>query len=114
MKLFYPTAENRGKQGIEVLSLLLAYKIKYTEQCFMLRGNHESAFISRIYGFYDECKRQYSPKLWKRFVDCFYCLSVAAIIADKIFCMHGGLSPELKSFDQIKKLSRPTGVPDAG
>ena len=65
----------------------------------MLRGNHESQTINRIYGFYDECKRRYSIKLWKAFTQCFNCLPVAAIIDDKIFCMHGGLSPDLKSPD---------------
>ena len=112
--LFLGDYVDRGKQSIESICLLLAYKIKYHENFFILRGNHECASINRIYGFYDECKRRYTPRLWKRFTDCFNCLPVAAIVADKIFCMHGGLSPELKSFDQIKKLARPTGVPDTG
>jgi len=112
--LFLGDYVDRGKQSIESICLLLAYKIKYPENFFILRGNHECASINRIYGFYDECKRRYTPKLWKRFTDCFNYLPVAAIVADKIFCMHGGLSPELKSFDQIRKLQRPTGVPDTG
>merc|ERR1719150_3283428 len=112
--LFLGDYVDRGKQSIESICLLLAYKIKYADNFFILRGNHECASINRIYGFYDECKRRYSPRLWKRFTDCFNCLPVAAIVADKIFAMHGGLSPELKSFDQIKKLARPTGVPDTG
>jgi len=112
--LFLGDYVDRGKQSIESICLLLAYKIQYTENFFILRGNHECASINRIYGFYDECKRRYTPRLWKRFTDSFNCLPVAAIVADKIFCMHGGLSPELKSFDQIKKLARPTGVPDTG
>jgi len=44
--------------------------------------------------FYDECKRRYTIKLWKTFTDCFNCLPVAAIVDEKIFCCHGGLSPE--------------------
>jgi len=112
--LFLGDYVDRGKQSIESICLLLSYKIKYCENFFILRGNHECASINRIYGFYDECKRRYTPRLWKRFTDCFNCLPVAAIVAEKIFCMHGGLSPEFKNFDQIKKLARPTGVPDTG
>jgi len=112
--LFLGDYVDRGKQSIESICLLLAYKIKYPENFFILRGNHECASINRIYGFYDECKRRYSVRLWKRYTDCFNCLPVASIIADKIFCMHGGLSPELRSFEQIRKLARPTGVPDTG
>ena len=80
----------------------------------MLRGNHECAQINRIYGFYDECKRRYSIKLWRVFSDVFNCLPVSALVDEKIFCMHGGLSPELKNLDQIKNIIRPTDVPDQG
>ncbi len=79
-----------------------------------LRGNHESASINRIYGFYDECKRRYNVKMWKTFTDCFNCLPVAAIVEEKIFCCHGGLSPDLHSMEQIRRIARPTDVPDAG
>jgi serine/threonine-protein phosphatase PP1 catalytic subunit len=111
-------------------------QIKYPENFFILRGNHECASINRIYGFFDECtytalgcwscacallsiipvagKRRYNIKLWKTFTDCFNCLPIAAIIDEKIFCMHGGLSPELASMDQIKRIMRPTDVPDTG
>lgn len=92
----------------------MAYKIKYPENFFLLRGNHESASINRIYGFFDECKRRYDVKIWQRFTDCFNHLPVAALVDDKIFCMHGGLSPELNNIDQIKKILRPTDIPDTG
>ena len=84
---------DRGKQSLETICLLLAFKIKYPENFFILRGNHECASINRIYGFYDECKRRYNIKMWKTFTDCFNCLPVAAIVDEKIFCCHGGLSP---------------------
>ena len=112
--LFLGDYIDRGKQSIETVCLLLCYKIKYPENFFLLRGNHECAQINRIYGFYDECKRRYSIRLWKVFSDVFNCLPVAALIDEKIFCMHGGLSPELKNLDQIKNIMRPTDVPDAG
>ncbi len=112
--LFLGDYVDRGKQSLETICLLLAYKIKYPENFFLLRGNHECASINRIYGFYDECKRRFNIRLWKTFTDCFNCLPVAALIEERIVCMHGGLSPELKSLDQIKKIPRPTDVPDAG
>jgi len=105
---------DRGKQSLETICLLLAYKIKYPENFFILRGNHECASINRIYGFYDECKRRFGIKLWKTFTDCFNCLPCSAVIDEKIFCMHGGLSPELTSLDQVKRIVRPTDVPDTG
>jgi serine/threonine-protein phosphatase PP1 catalytic subunit len=112
--LFLGDYVDRGKQSLETVCLLLAYKIKYPENFFLLRGNHESASINRIYGFYDECKRRYNIKLWKTFTDCFNCLPIAAIIDDKILCMHGGLSPELTNMEQVRRIMRPTDVPDAG
>ncbi|KAF7305602.1 Serine/threonine-protein phosphatase [Mycena chlorophos] len=112
--LFLGDYVDRGKQSLETICLLLAYKIRYPENFFLLRGNHESASVNRIYGFFDECKRRYSIKLWKTFCDCFNCLPVAAIIGDRILTMHGGISPELQSLDQIRMLARPSEVPDTG
>ena len=80
----------------------------------MIRGNHECSSINRIYGFYDECKKRFSIKLWKIFTECFNCLPVAALLDDKILCMHGGIGPDLESKDTIKKIIRPTDVPEHG
>ena len=105
---------DRGKQSLETICLLLAYKVKYPENFFMTRGNHECSSINRIYGFYDECKKRFSIKLWKIFTDCFNCLPVAALLDDKIICMHGGLGPDLEKIDSIKNIIRPTDVPERG
>ncbi|GAU21852.1 hypothetical protein TSUD_33480, partial [Trifolium subterraneum] len=99
--LFLGDYVDRGKQSLETICLLLA-------------GNHECASINRIYGFYDECKRRFNVRIWKVFTECFNCLPVAALIDEKILCMHGGLSPDLNSLDQIRNLKRPTDVPDTG
>ena len=112
--LFLGDYVDRGKQSLETICLLLCYKIKYPEKVTLLRGNHESSITNRIYGFYDECKRRYNIRIWKSFTELFNYLPVAALIDDKILCMHGGLSPDLKSLENIKDISRPTEIPDTG
>lgn len=112
--LFLGDYVDRGRQSLECICLLLAYKIKYPNNFFLLRGNHECAGINRIYGFYDECKRRYSINLWKIFTECFDWLPIAALIDRRILCMHGGISPDLRNLDQIRKIKRPTDVPDKG
>jgi serine/threonine-protein phosphatase PP1 catalytic subunit len=112
--LFLGDYVDRGKQSLETVCLLLCYKIKYPTKVTLLRGNHESSVTNRIYGFYDECKRRYNVSIWRSFTDLFNYLPVAAIIDDKILCMHGGLSPELKNLQNIESISRPTDIPDSG
>jgi len=112
--LFLGDYVDRGKNGLECIALLMSYKVKYPENFFLLRGNHECASINRIYGFYDECKRRYNIKMWKRFQDVFNVLPFAAVIDEKIFCVHAGLSPDLNAMPQIQDIDRPTDVPDSG
>ncbi|KAI8375320.1 serine/threonine-protein phosphatase PP-Z1 [Choanephora cucurbitarum] len=112
--LFLGDYVDRGKQSLETILLLFCYKIKYPENFFLLRGNHECANVTRVYGFYDECKRRTNTKVWKTFVDVFNTLPIAALVAGKIFCVHGGLSPSLHSMDDVRNIMRPTDVPEYG
>lgn len=112
--LFLGDYVDRGKQSLETILLLMCYKLKFPENFFLLRGNHECANVTRVYGFYDECKRRCNVKIWKTFVDTFNTLPIAAIVAGKIFCVHGGLSPALSHMDDIRNIARPTDVPDYG
>ncbi len=112
--LFLGDYVDRGKQSLETICLLLAYKIKYPLKVHLLRGNHESSVTNRIYGFYDECKRRYNVRLWRNFTELFNYLPVAALIDEKILCMHGGLSPDLRNLSSISEISRPTEIPDSG
>lgn len=112
--LFLGDYVDRGNQGIETLCLMLSFKVLYPKHMFMLRGNHECASITRIYGFYDECKRRYSIKLWRNIIKVFNVLPFAAIVSGRIFCVHGGLSPELDTMDRIRNIERPTAIPDFG
>lgn len=112
--LFLGDYVDRGKQSVETLTLLLALKVRYPDKVHLLRGNHESSSLNRIYGFFDECKRRYSIRLWRNFVDTYNCLPIAAVVDNTIFCCHGGLSPSLHSMEQIRLIKRPCEVPEQG
>merc|ERR1719461_2809186 len=99
--LFLGDYVDRGKRSLETIFMLFAYKLKYPENFFLLRGNHETPSISRIYGFFDECKRRYSIGIWKTFIDVFNCLPVCASIDHKVICMHGGLSEDMLSSTDV-------------
>lgn len=112
--LFLGDYVDRGWNSVETITLLLALKCRYPESVYMIRGNHESSFVSRRYGFYEECAKYFEPSIWQMFIDVFNWMPIAAIISDKIFCVHGGLSPHLKSLRQISKIHRPLELQDEG
>ncbi|KAI8985054.1 Metallo-dependent phosphatase-like protein [Pilobolus umbonatus] len=112
--LFLGDYVDRGMFSLETILLLLCFKIKFNENFFLLRGNHECASVTRVYGFFDECKRRSSVRIWKAFVNVFNSMPIAAVISSRIFCVHGGLSPYLHSLDQIKQIRRPLEIPEEG
>lgn len=106
---------DRGNNSIECFSLVLALKLKFRDRVTLLRGNHESCEINKNYGFYDECFKKYGgEKAWKMFTDVFMCLPLAALVENKIFCLHGGLSPALSKLDEFTKIKRFCDVPHEG
>jgi len=106
---------DRGAHSVETMELLLCYKVKYPSHITLLRGNHESRSTSSQYGFHDEIRRKYGNETpWNYFVDVFDYLPIAAIIENDIFCVHGGLSPNLKTIDQIRLIDRVVEVPVNG
>ncbi|CAN0434644.1 unnamed protein product, partial [Ectocarpus sp. 8 AP-2014] len=63
------------------------------------------------------CRHQYgSVNVWRYCTDIFDYLSLSAIIDDKIFCVHGGLSPSINTLDQASffLLDRKQEVPHDG
>ena len=106
---------DRGYNGVEVLELLLALKIKYPEHITLLRGNHESRQICFAYGFHEEITRKYgNANAWEYFTDLFDYLPLAALVEGKIFCVHGGLSPYISTVDQIRLINRKMEIPREG
>ncbi|CAG8522700.1 11574_t:CDS:10 [Acaulospora colombiana] len=113
--LFLGDFVDRGFFSVETFLLLLALKVRYPDRITLIRGNHESRQITQVYGFYDECLRKYgSVNVWRHCCEIFDYMSLAAIIDDKIFCVHGGLSPTINSLDQIRTIDRKQEVPHDG
>ena len=106
---------DRGNSSVECFELILALKVRYKDRMTILRGNHESCDINKIYGFYDECQKKYgTDKVWKLFTDVFSCLPLVALIDNKIFSVHGGLSPSLSKIDNIREVDRFKDIPHSG
>jgi len=105
---------NDGKQGIETILLLLAYKVKHPDRIFLLRGSSETTTAVKDHSFHETCEKKFGMEVWTSLADLANYLPVAAIIEDKIFCMHGGLNPELVYAAQISRIGRPTQVPEEG
>lgn len=106
---------DRGFYSVETFLLLLALKVRYPDRITLIRGNHESRQITQVYGFYDECLRKYgSVNVWRYCTEIFDYLSLSAIIDNKVFCVHGGLSPSINTLDQIHSIDRKQEVPHDG
>merc|ERR550514_392824 len=106
---------DRGYNSVETFELLLLLKIRYPASITLLRGNHESRQITQVYGFYDECVRKYgNTNPWKYCTEIFDYLTLAATVDGSIFCVHGGLSPEVRLLDQIRMIQRVQEIPHEG
>ncbi|XP_070186361.1 serine/threonine-protein phosphatase 2A catalytic subunit beta isoform-like [Littorina saxatilis] len=113
--LFLGDYVDRGYYSVEVISLLVALKVRYPSKMTLLRGNHETRFTSQVHGFYDEVMVKYgNAKVWHLFTEVFDYLPITALVNGKVLCMHGGLSPSIKTVDDIRKLERIQEAPFDG
>ena len=99
---------DRGAMDLDVIIFLFCLKVLYPEHITLLRGNHESPSINRVYGFYSSIMNAYDDEeVWNKFNVAFSYLPIAAIINQKIFCVHGGISPKTISLKKLKGMVLP-------
>jgi serine/threonine-protein phosphatase PP1-1 len=106
---------DRGYFSLETFTLLMCLKAKYPDRVILVRGNHESRQITQVYGFYEECQQKYgNASVWKACCHVFDFLVLAAIVDGEVLCVHGGLSPEIRTIDQIRVVARAQEIPHEG
>ena len=106
--LFLGDYVDRGNYSLEVLIFLYALKIAYPKNITMLRGNHESRAMTEHFTFREEVMNKYhdDEAVYESFIESFECLPIACDVNSDYLCMHGGISPELKTVDDINKIDR--------
>lgn len=93
---------------------MLTY-FRFPDRVTLVRGNHESRQITQVYGFYEECMQKYNnASVWKSCCQVFDFLALAAIVDGKVLCVHGGLSPEIRTLDQVRVVARAQEIPHEG
>ncbi|KAL5318775.1 hypothetical protein ACEPPN_013841 [Leptodophora sp. 'Broadleaf-Isolate-01'] len=106
---------DRGYFSLETFTLLMCLKAMYPDKITLVRGNHESRQITQVYGFYEECQQKYgNASVWKSCCQVFDFLVLAAIVDGEVLCVHGGLSPEIRTVDQIRVVARAQEIPHEG
>lgn len=101
---------------IECAIYLMAFKLLDPVKVTLLRGNHEVRSLQEKYSYKKECLQKYGSdlgeRIWQLTNELFDLLPVAATVDEKIFCCHGGLSPNAPTLDHIRKLPRPLPNPE--
>ncbi|KAH7277181.1 hypothetical protein KP509_39G038100 [Ceratopteris richardii] len=109
--LFLGDYVDRGQHSLETITLLLALKVEYPCNVHLIRGNHEAADINALFGFRIECIERLGETegifVWRRVNQVFDWLPLAAVIENKIICMHGGIGRSISHVRQIENLQRP-------
>mmetsp|Transcript_32325 Transcript_32325/g.55924 ORF Transcript_32325/g.55924 Transcript_32325/m.55924 type:complete len:407 (+) Transcript_32325:2348-3568(+) len=105
---------DRGMYSCEVILLLYALKICYPERVILLRGNHECRQLTLFFNFRQECLTKYDDQVYDAIMDSFDCMPLACILNGRYLIVHGGLSPDLRTLDDISRIKRFKETPRSG
>ena len=115
--LFMGDYVDRGNNSIEVCMLLFALKIMFPDCIQILRGNHECPEVNKLYGLLGECETRFGKDakiVFNKINQVLCSLPLCAIINQKIFCVHGGISPLLTKITDIQSINRFCTIPNDG
>jgi len=110
---------DRGAYSLEVLTVLLCLKIRYHPHVILLRGNHEDSWANKHYGFSKEIEARLGPLICEQEIEEFQThvlalyqrLPLAALIGERILCVHGGPGLHVKTLAHIESIKLPFAHP---
>ena len=71
---------DRGEYGPEVIIYLLALKLRFPTDVFLLRGNHESRDMTQMFNFREQMLCHFDLETYEIVMDLFDNIPLAAIV----------------------------------